>query len=391
MRVSRVRVVFLFLTMGLLLSGCWNSTDIDNVDYVNAIGIDYSNEEKQYQVYLQLLSFDKVAKSEQGMNMSPTPVWIAVGKGKSYAEAIEKITVESQRRLFWGHVTSLIIGESLLEKGEITTTLQSLFRFYELRYTMWVFGTSDPITEIFQATPNFERSRLRLMMHTPKDNYKQRSYIAPIRLNDFLASYYEPVQSLLLPSITVGKEVWRKNNEPVDSLRYNGVYSFWQQKKTGFFPVEKVKGLRWMDRKTNRAPVTIKEGGKNVAGARLRKPRFAVKINEEGGKPSFDIHVIVKGAISELSEQVPESVLIRQLQSMVEQEIRETYSNGVKQKTDLLGLGKHLYDRSTSKYRMYADKGDMFLLTPESLRNVRVEVELTSAGKYTYRTYKDND
>ncbi|WP_282941240.1 Ger(x)C family spore germination protein [Paenibacillus sp. RC67] len=389
MRTKRVHVCVLLMLLVFLLSGCWNSVDIDNVDYINAIGIDYSKDDKQFVVYLQLLSFDKVAKSEKGLDLNPTPAWIATGKGKSYAEAIEKITIESQRRLFWGHVTSLVIGDSLLEKGEITNILQSLFRFYELRYTMWVFGTKDSITDIFQSTPNFERSRLRLLMHTPIDNYKQRSYITPIRLNDFLAAYYEPVQSLLLPSITVGNEVWRKNDDPVDSLRYDGVYSFWQQKKVGFFPVEKVKGLRWMDRHTNRAPVIVKEGGKNVAGARLTKPRFAVDISEQGGKPNFDIHVIVKGAISELNEQVPASLLIKQLQTMIEQEIRETYTAGIKQKTDLLGLGKHLYDRSTSKYKLYTEKGDMFLLTPESLRNVKVDVELTTAGKYTYRTYKD--
>lgn len=368
----------------MLLSGCWNANDIDNLDYVNAIGIDYLEDEKQFVVCLQLLSFDKVAKAEQGMSMSPTPVWLGIGKGKSYNEAISKITVESQRRLFWGHVTALVLGDGLLNKGEISDTLQTFFRYYELRYTMWVFGTRDKLTDIFKATPNFERSRLRMLLHTPKENFKQRSYIVPLRLNDFMAEYYEPSHTLVLPSITVGSDIWQKDETPVESLRYNGIYSFWHQKKTGFLPLDKVKGIRWMMPQTNRAPVVIVENGRNLAGARLRKPRVAVKIIEEGGRPYFDIHVIVEGAITELNEQVPDKELVRQLQSTVEKEIRDTYETGLKSQADVLGLGSRLYNKGADKYRQYADD-NLFVLKPDSLRNVKVEVQLTTAGKYTYK------
>lgn len=374
----------------MLLSGCWNVNAIDNLDYVNAIGIDYLEDEKQFVVCLQLLSFEKAAKSEQGIKPDPTPAWLGIGKGKSYNEAIGKITVESQRRLFWGHVTALVLGDGFLNKGEISETLQTFFRFYELRYTMWVFGTKDKLTDIFTATPNFERSRLRMLLHTPKENFKQRSYIAPLRLNDFMAEYYEPVHTLALPSITIGTDIWHKNEEPIESLRYNGIYSFWQQKQTGFIPIEKIKGIRWMVPQTNRAPVSIVKDGKNVAGARMRKPRIAVKVAEAGGKPRFDVHVIVEGAITELDEGVPSKELIKQLQDAIEKEIRETYATGLKYQADLLGLGNRLYDKGADKYRQFADE-KLFVLKPDSLRDVKVEVQLTTAGKYTYKQYNKDE
>lgn len=84
-----------------------------------------------------------------------------------------------------------------------------------------------------------------------------------------------------------------------------------------------------MDQHTNRAPVIVKEGGKNVAGARLTKPWFAVEIIEEGGKAAYDIHVLVKGAVSELNEQVTSAALIQQLQTMIKQDIRKTFAAGV--------------------------------------------------------------
>ncbi|NOU95984.1 Ger(x)C family spore germination protein [Paenibacillus sp. LMG 31456] len=373
----------------LFLGGCWNASDIDNLDYVNAIGIDYSNEKKEFTVYLQLLSFEKVAKSDVGTKSASTPAWIGIGKGKTYVDAVGNISLESEKRLYWGHVTSLVMGEGLLNKGDITDVLQTFFRFYELRYTMWVYGTRSKLDELFTATPNFEQSRLNMLIHKPTDNYKQRSYIAPMRLNDFIATYYEPAQTLLLPAVSISKEVWRKNNEPLDSMRFEGIFPFRRNKSEGFIPMEQVKGLRWVEKKTNRAPVSVTEKGKQVANLRMRNPHYSVKIREENNKPVFDLHVKVNGAITDLNEQVSEQTLCKQVEKIIEKEIRDTYESGLKLKADLLELQKHLYIRGAQRFRQYDIDNNQFVLEPSSLGDVKVKVEITSAGKYTYRMYKD--
>ena len=47
----------------LLLSGCWDVTEPQRMYYINAIGIDFKD--SQYEVYMQILNLDAVAKSEQ--------------------------------------------------------------------------------------------------------------------------------------------------------------------------------------------------------------------------------------------------------------------------------------------------------------------------------------
>ncbi|MCR8629633.1 Ger(x)C family spore germination protein [Paenibacillus radicis (ex Xue et al. 2023)] len=379
----------MLLVNAVLLSGCWNASDIDNLDYVNAIGIDYSKEEKQFTVYLQLLSFEKVAKTDTGNKSTSTPAWIGIGKGKTYVDAVGNISLEAEKRLYWGHVTALVMGEGLLAKGDITDVLQTFFRFYELRYTMWVYGTRSKLNELFIATPNFEQSRLNMLIHKPIDNFKQRSYITPMRLNDFIATYYEPVQTLLLPAVSVSKEVWHRNDEPLGSMRFEGIFPFRQNKSEGFMPLEQVKGLRWVEKNTNRAPVSVTEKGKELANLRMRRPHYSVKIREENSKPVFDLHVKVDGAITDLNEQVSEQTLCRQAEKIIEKEIRETYENGLKLKVDLLELQKHLYVRGAKRFREYDKDKDQFVLESNSLGNVKVQVEITTAGKYTYRMYKD--
>lgn len=373
----------------LLLTGCWNANDVDNVDYVNAIGINYLKDKKEYEVYLQLLSFQNVAKTEgAGVNTQPVPVWLATGRGRTYAEAIGKITIEAEKRLFWGHVTALLLGEGVLDKGEITDVLQSLFRFYELRYTMWVYGTNDPIDKLLEAAPNFERSRLNMIIHTPRDNYMQRSYIKPIRLHDFMANYYEPAKTLLLPALTMDEKIWRRNEEPIPSVRYNGVYAFWNQENRGLIPLEKAFGLRWLDRSAKRAPVLI-ENGEILANLRMENPRHVIHVRESNRRPVFDIEVVVKGVISELREQVQLSDLARQVQQKIEKEVRDTFAAGLKQKADLLGLSDQLYLRGAKRYRQFETDFSHFVLTPESLGKVTVHAHITTAGKYTYKVYRN--
>ncbi|TDF97605.1 Ger(x)C family spore germination protein [Paenibacillus piri] len=385
------RAVLILASVTLLLSGCWNASEIDNLEYVNAIGIDYSKDNKEYTVYLQLLSIQKVAKTESEKLEGEMPAWIGVGKGKSYVEAIGKITLESQKRLFWGHVTALVLGEGLLEKGEITDVLQAFFRFHELRYTMWVFGSRSDLSRVFEATPNFERSRLKMLIHSPLENYKQRSYIAPLHLNDFMAGYYEPAQTLILPAMTVSNDVWRKSSESLDTLKYSGVYPFTHQQSNGFISMDKIDGIRWVQNSTTRASVSIMDGTKALASLRLRKPRHSIKFKEVDGKLVFDLKVKVNAVISEMNEQVSEQELEKQVQKVIEKELRETFEAGLKKKVDLLGLQNRLYSRHVKKFRQYDKDQDQFILQRDSLGKVDVKVNLTSAGKYTYRMYKDNE
>jgi chaperonin cofactor prefoldin len=177
--------------------------------------------------------------------------------------------------------------------------------------------------------------------------------------------------------------------EAIESMRFEGIFPLRENKSVGFMPLEHLKGLRWLEAKTNRAPVSITEKGKELANLIMRKPKYTVQIREVGGKPVFDIHVKVKGTISNLNEHVSEEVLNKQVATVIEKEIRVTYEKGLQKKADLLELQAHLYAKSAQRFRQYDNNKDNFILEPGSLGDVEVKVEITSAGKYTYWMYKD--
>ncbi|MFP3380764.1 Ger(x)C family spore germination protein, partial [Bacillus sp. SIMBA_069] len=81
----------------VLLSGCWDSKDIQDIQYISAVGIDYQN--GQYVIYVQVTSFAGVAKQE-GLEPKPTPVWVAKGRGKTMNEAMNDMYKRSNQYIY---------------------------------------------------------------------------------------------------------------------------------------------------------------------------------------------------------------------------------------------------------------------------------------------------
>jgi len=93
----------------LLLSGCWDVTEPQRMYYINAIGIDFKD--SQYEVYMQILNLDAVAKSEQP-NPDVIPSEVGFAKGRTVEEAIYKLYRSSDQQIFWGHMRYLIFSEN---------------------------------------------------------------------------------------------------------------------------------------------------------------------------------------------------------------------------------------------------------------------------------------
>ncbi|MCZ8519125.1 MULTISPECIES: Ger(x)C family spore germination protein [Paenibacillus] len=370
-----------------LLSGCWNANDVDELDYVNAVGIDYLPDAKQYVVYAQLISFTRVAKGEGNQDVKPLPAWIAEGRGKSYMEAVAHINANSEHKLYWGHVTSLLLGDTLLRTRNVADVLESFFRYYEMRYTMWVFGTRDSIPALFIASPNFERTRLGMILHSPEDNYFASSSIRPIRLSRFMAGYYEPYRCVLLPALSLTKEYWKKSREPVASQRISGAYLIQGQETLGMLPMDQLQGLHWLEPTTHRAWLEIEEEGEEIAILRMRNPRYEIVEAQEQGTPVYDLEVSVQGTVSELKRPLTEEELTAKATAVIEKEIRGTYLAGLKQKADLYGLQQHQYRSAVVLPPRQKAALAAVRLKEGSLRHVRVKPYIVSGGKYTLERY----
>lgn len=93
----------------LLLCGCYDYTELNEISIINGIGVDYVNDE--YVVSLEVVKNDKDVKSNE---MSTE---IITGKDKVLAKAFNKAELSSEKQTMMEQVSLLLIGQNLAKKG----------------------------------------------------------------------------------------------------------------------------------------------------------------------------------------------------------------------------------------------------------------------------------
>ncbi|WP_339278884.1 Ger(x)C family spore germination protein [Paenibacillus sp. FSL W8-1187] len=365
------------LLLPFFLTGCWSRYEVQNMNYVTAVGIDYAD--GQYIIYAHLLDFSTVAKLEGQQKAEQPPVWIGRGKGISFTEAANDLYSTSQQRLNWGQISAILFSERLLKERKVGEVLELINRYREIRYLAWVFSTRDPLDEVLIATPFFRLSPKASILHNPEQSYRQRSILAPIRLQKFVMDSNEKAKTSYIPELSVRKDQWKENQKPHELLRYSGIQIYDKDKYYARMSLEEIKGLPWLNKHTIRLPVDLFSDNKLVAVLVAEKPEYDVKPRVKYDKAYFDISVKVKAGVNELHADVTEQELTQLAQKEIEHQIRQTFQTAFEKRIDIYNLGESLFRRNPYAWKRIASGT---VLNKDSLRTINVNVQIVYPGRY---------
>lgn len=365
------------LLLPFFLAGCWSKYEVQNMNYATAVGIDYA--EGQYIIYAQLLDFSTVAKLEGQQKAEQPPVWIGRGKGISFTEAANDLYSTSQQRLNWGQISAILFSERLLKERKVGEVLELIDRYREIRYLAWVFSTRDPLDEVLIATPFFRLSPIASILHNPEQNYRQRSILAPIRLQKFVMDSNEKARTSYIPELSIRKDQWKENQKPHELLRYSGIQIYDSDNYYTRMSLKEIKGLPWLNKHTIRMSIDLFSDNKLVAVLVAEKPEYDVKPRVKYDKAYFDISVKVKAGVNELHADITEQELTQLAQKEIEHQIRQTYQTAFEKKIDIYNLGESLFRRNPYEWKRIASGT---ILNKDSLRTINVNVQIVYAGRY---------
>ncbi|WNC14132.1 Ger(x)C family spore germination protein [Brevibacillus brevis] len=381
MKRRLLAAVLLFCSMPLL-SGCWDQKSIQDLLYLTAIGVDYVDD--QYVVYAQSSDLASVSKQESP-DQTSSPAVIAIGRGETLQNAIDNLQKNSQIPMFNGFVNSLIFHERIL-KRDILPAYDILNRYGLFRYTKWVFGTRDPLEDVLSNHALTGFSPLISILHQPQDVYKQRSFIEPIQFYKFIARYWEPSNTVILPNITLYKKSWKENNDFVSRLTIDGIHAIRRGKWDGFFTNPELLGLRWINPHTEFGGLIIREKNVPKATLRIQNVRVEVVPVQGGENPRFHLHVHLKGFIREVMSKISTKDIRRIAEKEVRQQIQETFLTGVKRGADLYSLEEVLYKHDLKGWKQFS-RNHANKIKAEALDGVDVHVYLSDSGKMKQNWY----
>lgn len=367
-----------------LLSGCWDSKEIEKMAYVTALGIDYVDGE--YKTYAQVLNFANIAKNEAMEIGKAVPTWIGQGKGKTVSQAVSSLYDTAQERVFWGHVRTIVFSENLLKSGEkIQEAYSSVNRYREIRYNILIYGTKEPIAKIFALKSLLNFSPIESILSTPEQVFEQFSIIKPKYLYKVIADSTEGSGSTMIPSLSIDKKTWLEDEEEKPLLKMNGAYLLSHNKYLGWLSSEDLKGARWVQKGIDRVPTNVPETGEPMISIVIIKPRNVIIPKIVDGEVQYNVKITVEAYLDEVIEPLSDTIIKKETAKELISQIRKTYEKGLSIKCDALNLEDSLYRSNSKKWNeLHKGNASAFLLTKDSLQDIEVKVHVIHSGKYKF-------
>ncbi|WP_135557193.1 Ger(x)C family spore germination protein [Paenibacillus cymbidii] len=364
------------------LGGCWDAKELQNVAYITALGVDYENNE--YIVYHQMLEFSNVAKEVVTKSEPSAGTWVAIGKGKTFGEALNSIMPSTQIPLNFGQMTAIVYSNRLLARGgdevyDITN------RFRDVRYTKWVFATDDSLADIFSTVPLFRMPPLQSVLHSPEEVYRQSSIVEPISFLRFIRAYNEPGMTVMLPKLAINSSHWLEGGKPHKLLEIDGVYLIAGNKLKGWLSNEEVWGTRLFQPTAKQIVTSLKDdNGAYIASVVITNPRFLFSTRLEEGMLRTRLKIRVTFAVTELVRNVSDEEVIAATIRTIREHIQRTYRLGLRQGVDIYSIQETFYRRHPKQWTALSSVRPL-PLNEQSLEEIEIIAKLQNAGKYKLR------
>ncbi|MFJ6268098.1 Ger(x)C family spore germination protein [Lysinibacillus xylanilyticus] len=369
------------LTAALLLSGCWDVTEPQRMYYIDGIGVDYKD--GQYEIYMQIINFANVAKSE-GPTPQAAPSEIGYAKGKTMEEAFFKLYRSIDQKVFWGHMTFILFSEDALKNGNSIPVVDSFLRHRATRYQILAFVTKDPIKEVLLITPILNKSLTASKLSNPLHTKELNTYVEPVDLRKLIIFLNEPSHEVNLPLVTINKN-WETMDKPTSETAITGFGIVSKNGFKGYLNDGDARGIQWMYHKKTRGDVTFKLDNKEkeYLTVDLEKLSTTIKPIIKNNEVTFEAEIKLNAIINGFKGKVSTDEIREGIIKEVTKDIKTSYEAGIQLDVDIFRLSEQLYRKNIKVWKKIQKDGKI-PLTADSLSKIKVTVNKVNPGRKTF-------
>ncbi|MFD2412011.1 Ger(x)C family spore germination protein [Paenibacillus rhizoplanae] len=301
--MRRVSIFFMTALCLLLITGCWNRRELNDLALVVAMSIDKSDD--QYMVTLQVVDAGEVS-SKIGTS-GRTPVITYSEKGKHVFEAIRKMTTGTPRKLYFSHLQMLVISEDIAKEG-ISKSLEFLSRDHEVRKDFFVvIAKEEQAKSILENITSLEKIPAQKMKTSLETSQKVWAPTVAIQIDQLIADLTSEGSNAVLTGIiitgnpttgTTLKNVTKTSS--YSNLKFQGVAVFKKDKLVGWLNEEESKGYNYIKDNVKSTVAHIECPGGGDLVMEVLRSKTKVKGKVVNGEPSIDIHLSAEINIAEV-------------------------------------------------------------------------------------------
>ncbi|MED4461799.1 Ger(x)C family spore germination protein [Metabacillus fastidiosus] len=367
---------FLFFLLVIILSGCYDSRAPERIAYAHGMAIDYKDGE--YIVYLQLINYGMLAKSEASGGDQDTPPDVRkTGKGKNINEAIFNIYPTAQQEIYFGNLSFVILSDRLLKEKGIKSVVDIWSRYPETRYQIYFYTGDDIIEQIIAVKPVLDVSKSLNRLADPKNSFEQNSTTPIVTLRELLIALNEPGHTAVIPKVFLTHDEVSPPMKAVDIVGFDGITLYNNYNKfLGNLMYEQAYGYRWINKKFSRTNLQLLKDNETLATVIINDKKTKITPIIRNNSFQFKIKVEVKGSISEIDKNgATVEEMKRAAIEQIKSEIMRTYTQALEMDADVYRLSEVLYRKNLSVWKQYEEKGKIPLDDKSIDIDVKVFIE----------------
>lgn len=195
MKSKRIGVVLVLLLLASSLNGC-GFKDIDKRFFAVAMAVDIADSpDKLYKVTV------KLAIPSQSEKFGSNQYTMLSEETDSVAEAVRLIKSKIDKELDLGHLRAIVIGQPLVERGEMDILMDWFVRRRDIQNIAWVAAGKPSGRDVLDLRPKTERLPSNMLFMSFGQVGTETAYIVSVYLFDFRRRLMERGLDPLLPLI----------------------------------------------------------------------------------------------------------------------------------------------------------------------------------------------
>ena len=365
--VSLALLVLLLLGVPLLLTGCWDSVELNRRAIVSGVAIDRGQSEaEKYVLSFQVIVADEIS-GENARGISPVALY--TGKGRTMFEALANASRQTARFLSLGHVRVLVISEEFAREG-IRDIMDVLERESETRLTSLIFISKDqPAIDLMSTMTVFSKIPANDLVEKLDTTSKQFGYNFRMEVDDVIRGIQLRGGGPIINGVFTSGERERadtndnmKSIEPQSILRVSGLAAFKDDKMRGWLEGDAALGTVLLHNKIKEFPVLFKqkEGGYmafnvyqsqvtlKVEAADPEHPVITVRIRQQAAvkESPNSLDLTSPDVLEELSERLTDETI---------KQIKTAVASARELKSDYLGFGLAMQRKNPQGWKKVKD------------------------------------
>ncbi|KFN03617.1 Ger(x)C family spore germination protein [Bacillus clarus] len=342
-------LVLLFFIYLLLLTGCWDRIETNEMAIVLTTAIDKSKDQTKVSVQILIPQGEKSGQHGAGGEDKSTIVRTALGK--SITDAMSKIQAKTSRELFWGQCRVYIFGEQLAKEG-LHDEIDFLVRHPEPRNRSYLFVSEGEAAHL-------------LTLQSPLEGYIGQSLrkladermSAVITLKDFQQMITGQAGGAILPYINTKTLEQIEEKETLGPILETSIFK--RDKMIGKIDQKMTKGVLWLRNEIQEAVVAVKpQNGRGTITMELTQELTDIVPKIENNKWKIVANIRTEGSIVENATDL--DVMKPEINKMIQKKLAKDIQQRITQTLEEVqkGMKADIFHFAEAFERKYPDKWD---------------------------------